>query len=224
MNQLPSYLKKLERRLAAMADDHDVMILSELDGFLAGIVVCPDLVMPGEWLPLIWGRDESEHDAVFETAEDLQDTVSLVMRHYNSIAQSLHRGGEHYRPIFDVDQRHDEVLWEIWLEGFVRAMGLRPESWPQILSDDDEEAKAALSLIIALSGTDEEASIANEDELIEVAHELIPRCVVSLSDWRLRSGLPPAAAMPSTTGTKVGRNDPCPCGSGKKYKRCCGLN
>ncbi|MEA1649028.1 MULTISPECIES: SEC-C metal-binding domain-containing protein [Nitrospirillum] len=23
---------------------------------------------------------------------------------------------------------------------------------------------------------------------------------------------------------KVGRNDPCPCGSGKKYKRCCGAN
>jgi preprotein translocase subunit SecA len=23
-------------------------------------------------------------------------------------------------------------------------------------------------------------------------------------------------------GKKVGRNDPCPCGSGKKYKHCCG--
>jgi len=23
-------------------------------------------------------------------------------------------------------------------------------------------------------------------------------------------------------GDKVGRNDPCPCGSGKKYKKCCG--
>jgi uncharacterized protein YecA (UPF0149 family) len=23
-------------------------------------------------------------------------------------------------------------------------------------------------------------------------------------------------------GNKVGRNDPCPCGSGKKYKKCCG--
>lgn len=23
---------------------------------------------------------------------------------------------------------------------------------------------------------------------------------------------------------KVGRNDPCPCGSGKKYKKCCGKN
>ncbi|WP_371740172.1 SEC-C metal-binding domain-containing protein [Bradyrhizobium sp. CCBAU 51765] len=25
-------------------------------------------------------------------------------------------------------------------------------------------------------------------------------------------------------GTKVGRNEPCPCGSGKKYKKCCGPN
>jgi uncharacterized protein YecA (UPF0149 family) len=26
------------------------------------------------------------------------------------------------------------------------------------------------------------------------------------------------------TSAKVGRNDPCPCGSGKKYKKCCGVN
>ncbi len=25
------------------------------------------------------------------------------------------------------------------------------------------------------------------------------------------------------SGPKVGRNDPCPCGSGKKYKKCCGV-
>jgi preprotein translocase subunit SecA len=29
-------------------------------------------------------------------------------------------------------------------------------------------------------------------------------------------------ARPVRTGPKVGRNDPCPCGSGKKYKLCCG--
>ena len=36
---------------------------------------------------------------------------------------------------------------------------------------------------------------------------------------------PDAAAKPATyvkTGPDVGRNDPCPCGSGKKYKKCCG--
>ncbi|MBI4324996.1 MAG: preprotein translocase subunit SecA [Chloroflexi bacterium] len=33
-----------------------------------------------------------------------------------------------------------------------------------------------------------------------------------------------AKAKPVRTGPKVGRNDPCPCGSGKKYKVCCGRN
>ena len=31
-----------------------------------------------------------------------------------------------------------------------------------------------------------------------------------------------AKPKPVRTGPKVGRNDPCPCGSGKKYKQCCG--
>ncbi|HEX6735027.1 MAG TPA: SEC-C metal-binding domain-containing protein, partial [Azonexus sp.] len=32
----------------------------------------------------------------------------------------------------------------------------------------------------------------------------------------------PAPAQPAQSGPKVGRNDPCPCGSGKKYKQCHG--
>ena len=28
--------------------------------------------------------------------------------------------------------------------------------------------------------------------------------------------------IPKRVGKKIGRNDPCPCGSGKKYKNCCG--
>jgi preprotein translocase subunit SecA len=31
-------------------------------------------------------------------------------------------------------------------------------------------------------------------------------------------------AAPKKNPPKVGRNDPCPCGSGKKYKKCCGAN
>ena len=34
----------------------------------------------------------------------------------------------------------------------------------------------------------------------------------------------PAPAMPAPRRDAVGRNDPCPCGSGKKYKKCCGRN
>jgi preprotein translocase subunit SecA len=49
---------------------------------------------------------------------------------------------------------------------------------------------------------------------------------------RMRRALPSAPDLPANgpvstvrrRGTKVGRNDPCPCGSGKKYKKCCMKN
>lgn len=34
-------------------------------------------------------------------------------------------------------------------------------------------------------------------------------------------GTPPPEGSPQKVQPKVGRNDPCPCGSGKKYKKCC---
>ena len=37
-------------------------------------------------------------------------------------------------------------------------------------------------------------------------------------------GKAPARKAPAKKAEKVGRNDPCPCGSGKKYKKCCGIN
>ncbi len=41
---------------------------------------------------------------------------------------------------------------------------------------------------------------------------------------RYNRGEGPEINQPVTRGKKVGRNDPCPCGSGKKYKKCCGVN
>jgi len=47
----------------------------------------------------------------------------------------------------------------------------------------------------------------------------------SLPGDTARSGAPatPRPAPRTASGEKVGRNDPCPCGSGKKYKKCCYL-
>jgi SEC-C motif-containing protein len=40
--------------------------------------------------------------------------------------------------------------------------------------------------------------------------------------WYYVSGDLPKPATLRNAEPKVGRNDPCPCGSGKKYKKCCG--
>ncbi|MGH7576811.1 MAG: SEC-C metal-binding domain-containing protein, partial [Longimicrobiales bacterium] len=38
-----------------------------------------------------------------------------------------------------------------------------------------------------------------------------------------RGDPPSARPKPLVAEDKVGRNDPCPCGSGRKYKKCCGI-
>jgi hypothetical protein len=122
MSDLPLYLKQLDKLLLNLPTE--AMLLSELDGYLTGIVVCPELVMPSEWLPGIWGAEDDE--PVFEDSRQAEKLMLLVMEHYNSIARGLNGSSGGFAPVFDVDTRHDEVLWELWIDGFDQAMRLRP--------------------------------------------------------------------------------------------------
>jgi preprotein translocase subunit SecA len=67
---------------------------------------------------------------------------------------------------------------------------------------------------------------------VRMTQEEAPATRVALraADWQeTRGGEEGAVARPAAArsepraadGQKVGRNDPCPCGSGKKYKKCC---
>jgi len=51
-------LDALDAFLSSDQSPPDSMMLSDLDGFLTAIAVGPELVMPSEWLPVIWGDDE----------------------------------------------------------------------------------------------------------------------------------------------------------------------
>jgi uncharacterized protein len=223
MDELSAELRELDARLTALPASRGAMRLSELDGFLAGIVVCPEPIAPSEWLPSIWGEDDEDAEPAFDHKSDLQEFMGLLFKHYNRIADDLMQGGGRYSPIVDVEA--DEILWETWITGFDAAMSLRPDSWMGILESGDEEAASAISLITALiaiadGATSEDLDGAKVDELAAAAPQVIPTCVQALNDWRLaRDRITRPAAR-----SKVGRNDPCPCGSGKKYKKCCGVN
>ena len=83
--------------------------------------------------------------------------------------------------------------------------------------------------ILALCGDAEGKSPLELDpeedaDLLAEAPELIPACVAGIDAfWKERRGRPKAGAG-WTKSRKFGRNDPCPCGSGHKYKRCCGAH
>ena len=62
--RLSRKLQKLDDFLLSEAVGDDAMLLSELDGFLAGVIVCPDLIMPSEWMVVVWGEDAPVFDKI----------------------------------------------------------------------------------------------------------------------------------------------------------------
>lgn len=220
MSDLPPRLKVLDKKLM----DLEVMMLTELEGLLAGVIVCPDLLPPSAWLPLVWTTDDGE-PVVFDNSSQVQAVVGLIMDHYNSVIDDLDKG--RYEPVFDIDTRNGDTLWELWAEGFMKAISLSPDSWDVYLRSADEEVSGALAMLMTLIEIADGQSPLDEartDELTEQAPDLIPRCVQTLHFERLKThpfGMP---RKQEAKGARPGRNEACPCGSGKKYKKCCGLN
>jgi uncharacterized protein len=225
MSGIPRRLKQLEKHLASLGGD-EAMLLSELDGFLAGILVCPDLIMPGEWLPMIWGGVNKDATPAFENTKQVEQLVGLIMERYNAAAADLQRGGGHYEPLFDVDPRNDDILWEIWIDGFDTALQLRPEAWAKVLGSDEDAHNALAGLVALVQIGRGESKLPKEqvDDLIAKAPDLIPHYIETLNAWRISQQVAGQFRTEAPNFGKVGRNEPCPCGSGKKYKLCCGLN
>lgn len=215
---LSKKLQRLDDFLLGGAVGDDAMLLSELDGFLTGLIVSPDMILPSEWLPVVWGGEAP----AFESERQAQAVIGLIMERYNDIVRQLDRN--RYSPIYDIDN-DDSFLWETWIEGFWRAVVLRREGWLDIGATDDEDAQTA---VFSLSRLHEIAATPSADlepmdideELESLAPDLIVHAVGILHRARhLRTAQ--AAASANQNRPKVGRNDPCPCGSGKKFKNCC---
>jgi uncharacterized protein len=219
----PVDLEALDQFLMSDASPEDCMQLSDLDGFLTGIAIGPELVMPSEWLPAIWGGQEP----VFEDEKQARTVLGAIMGRYNEILRVLDTDPDAYEPVF-WEGPEGEVIADDWAEGFVDAIRLRPEAWRPLV--EDPEAFVLLIPILALCGDEEGGSPLELDpeedaDLLDQAPDLIPVCVADMHGfWKERCGRPAAASTKRAKSPKVGRNDPCPCGSGRKYKRCCGAN
>ena len=219
MKQRPSRLRRLDDALADLPLD-EPMLLTELDGFLTAIIVAPEAIPQVEWLQSIWGSDESGVPP-FDDPLDVQWFIDAVMARYAEIARDLTRGKP--QPIFDVDERNGDVLWELWIDGFAEAMALRPANWDALAASDDADAAdamAQLATLLAVAGDDTSLDSMEINAVEDAAPDMLADIVVRLHAAQSRRG--PVAASVAAVSSKIGRNDPCPCGSGKKHKRCCG--
>jgi uncharacterized protein len=217
----PEDREKMERILTERSEGaHGA---PELHGMLMASVVGPEPI-PMDWiLPSILSPPESEAVG-FDNFSDFSWVAE-------KIDDWLHR----IRHVFEEDPELLNLLVympklregdttpdpQTWCNGFVEGMAYHREKWEPLLS--------------AKGGFERIAPILMTSDPDEWEKKPILNPFTELTPWELGDVLKIAVLAiyqfwssydqnpkPARASVSPGRNDPCPCGSGKKYKRCCG--
>lgn len=237
-------LDRLEQFLAERVLPNEGMSLEILDGFLSAIVVSPLPVSAQEYLPIVWGErapawaSQAEQDEAAALVEGLRlHILWRVQREPEEVGDAALPFVVLPPDVEDVEDGEDEdPEWADfpagagWAVGFLHGMGLREAAWSQRM-EDNEDVADDVAMLFALSRTgddegdpqDADDEDADADNALDAeqrldAIDVLPDMLHDLHCLRIHE-LRPA---PARREAEPGRNDECPCGSGRKYKKCCG--
>jgi uncharacterized protein len=201
--------------------------ITRVHGFLTSVVSGP-IVLPSEWIPVVFGDDE---DSVWETMAQAQRAMGLLMRFYNEIASDLAPSGRSYGIMVDrTGDRSDFLdLADDWCKGYALGFALREDEWKEAMEVPELQNAFRPILMIAHPKMAREFDPIDNPERHSMVLDALPVCAVEIYEWWRKKLVASMAQAQSRTyeGTvrretaKVSANAPCPCGSGKKYKRCC---
>lgn len=189
------------------------MSLAMLDGFLTAIVIGPEMVMPSDYMRWIWDWRRGKKGAGFKDLDEANRIMGYLLGMNNRVAVPLMSKRPAVVPVFIFEPGFDH---KEWLVGF--AMGTE---FDQNIWEHAHEAVPGLFEPFA-----ELSRLEREDEGWAAACLDLGKSLVRIRDyfrageWReaFEEVQPPVVRV----GPKIGRNDPCPCGSGRKFKKCCG--
>lgn len=214
-------LEELAHFLDDNAVPRDGMSLEMLDGYLTAIVSGPEAIPPSEWMPYLWQPDGGEFE--WQSAAQAQRVLDLIMRHMNSIVAMLDDAGDDYSPLLnDYDFDGTAVTFaQEWALGYLQGVGLREDAWQTLLEDTDfaEDFAAIEALAEGPQDESEETARKTQPERDEQIGAMLGFVIDAHRQWLEDRSEP---QTPVRAEAKPGRNDPCSCGSGRKYKVCCG--
>lgn len=213
----------LEAVLTSDDVPEDCMDLEMLDGYFAAVIVSPVVIPVAAWMPGIWSAHGDE--VSFTSGSVAQQALRLVRAYYNELVVSIARP-DGWEPFCYAAAEIDELsVGEEWIEGFMQGLELWPDDWPQQVPQRDAEAIGALLEDMVAPWEDAAAADVDDETRLEWLASARGTVAEIFTRWRAL-GLPapePLEMTPEVSGVSgSGRNDPCPCGSGKKYKKCCG--
>jgi uncharacterized protein YecA (UPF0149 family) len=187
----------------------------------------------------------NDEDLGFEDESEAQQVLNQIMTLYNEVntsvlerSEALPIGCDFKTDILANFGEHTSILQ--WSRGFTVGHDWLSEVWEEYLLEEmDEECGATMMVLSFFSSRQLAEAFYAEiehsencepgksfEQFAEKIRELFPaalsayahlgRTIFEVLMKDAAEGTQPAQHI------KVGRNDPCPCGSGKKYKKCCG--
>ena len=231
MSGLPN-IQPLKALLSGPKRPAGAMSYHELQGFLFTIAAAPEMVMPSEFLPLVWGDREPD----FADVAEAQTIMGGVLALFNEINTGMSDDGA---GLPDDCRFRDDLMSNLepdapisqWSRGFSHGHLWLKESWdahrPAELADDLAMMMLVLSFFSSRRMAERllKTSVDRSQSLETMAETMRSAFLPALADYaRVGRSLFQAQmkSQAQPVEPKVGRNAPCPCGSGKKYKRCCG--
>ncbi len=210
-------LEWLDDILLKYRNEDSVCDTSELDGYLTAILSGPNDMEASYWLTAMWGGEKQIPR--WSSEREMTRFMNLTFQHMNDINERLCEAPDQFEPLFGINDINGEAFTvvEDWCYGYMRGvtLGEWPEPVPEELADDFNN--------IALHGKDEnQAEMENmtEEAFFNSQEAIGPGALRMHHYWMQKCAeLPPEQVVRGEP--KVGRNDPCPCGSGKKFKQCC---
>ena len=220
-----------------------------LDGYLTALLASRRIIAPEEWLPAMFG---DAFERAFADPTDVEQAMAALMGRWNVLASQLDVASllddpEHMRlsPLmwaYDdaaraevVDSGHlsaEEAVdllqtGAMWAEGFSDAVEVFAEDWPEpdVDTEDgrwyDDCLTRVLALMLPQADLAEHLAEHYPGESLE-RDQLVDEACYGVQDLRIY--WMDHAPKPATRRVEAtpGRNDACPCGSGKKYKKCHG--
>ena len=170
---------------------------------------------------------------MLEDARDPQpillDFLSLIMRHWNVIADTLH-SGEVFLPLL-LEDENGITHANDWASGFLHGTEFHKEQWAALLDDEGQGGWLVPIFVLAhehspdptMRPYKEPVSAERREKLIVGAAAGVTGIYRYFEAQRLvEKELYGNESTFRRTLPKIGRNDPCPCRSGKKFKQCCG--
>ncbi len=224
-------------RLETLLDDPalaEAMRLDEIQGYLCAALSGPQPIPEEDWLADALGGDEALESEAGREAADLLRAFAVALEAELATGEP---------PVLLLYAKEDDENgpsdYLPWCQAYLAGVDAAEDDWFEFLGEtegDDEDSEEITYLderlfpLMLLTGEAEAAAREHGEEwpegeereqVINDCEEDLPQAVTDIYRfWLAKRG----AQTIRRDEPKIGRNDPCPCGSGKKFKQCCGAS